>query len=184
MLLHQATNASISFLMVNTPRLDRRLRSTKLLSLLALIGLAWWLFGNLYEAVVISPNWVVDSPAQLERLNTFFVNTDPTLYFIPVTVVGVLLLWVATFVGRHGPGARMLRIATIVSVALALLTAAIVALLVTKLFGEDYASYGDGLTAITWWWNGGNVLRMALTATTLVFVWRAHRELDRAAFVR
>jgi len=34
------------------PALQRRLTLT------AVIGLAYWLFGNLYEAVVFSPNWV------------------------------------------------------------------------------------------------------------------------------
>src|SRR5690242_9538153 len=41
----------------------------------AVLGLAYWFFGNLYEAVVFSPNWVVDSAAQIDRLNAFFVNT-------------------------------------------------------------------------------------------------------------
>lgn len=45
----------------------------------ALLGYLHWFFGNLYEAVVFSPNWVLNSPAQMERLHGFFVATSPTL---------------------------------------------------------------------------------------------------------
>src|SRR5690349_24243115 len=41
----------------------------KWLTLVAVLGLAYWFFGNLYEAIVFSPNWVTDTPAQMTRLN-------------------------------------------------------------------------------------------------------------------
>jgi hypothetical protein len=60
----------------------------------AVIGLAYWLFGNLYEEIVFSPNWIMNSQVQLKRLNEFFVNTSPTIYFVPVTQIVTLLVWI------------------------------------------------------------------------------------------
>ena len=61
-------------------------------TLVAVIGYASWFFGNLYEAVVYSPNWVTDSAAQMARLNLFLVNTNPTLYFLPPTILATILV--------------------------------------------------------------------------------------------
>jgi hypothetical protein len=44
--------------------------------------------------VVFSPNWIEDSPAQFTRLHEFFRNTGPTLYFVPLTQLATILVWV------------------------------------------------------------------------------------------
>lgn len=138
----------------------------------ALIGLAWWFFGNLYEAVVISPNWILDSPAQLTRLHDFFAITSPTAYFIPAAPITVIVLWVALYLGRRTLPRALVRSAAAASITLVVLTIAIVTVLIDGLFGEDYLSHADSLVDYAWSWNVANLIRMALTATCGLLTWR------------
>lgn len=139
----------------------------------AVLGLAYWFFGNLYEAIVFSPNWVVDTPAQMARLDEFFVNTGPTLYFVPLTMVTCVLVWVLLLVNREPSVRRDYRRAGVAALVLTVLNAVIVTTVVTKLFSVD----GD--RTLAWTWNGLNVVRMVLTATTATFLFNAFRRLDR-----
>jgi hypothetical protein len=139
----------------------------------ASLGLAYWFFGNLYEAVVFSPNWVVDSAAQITRLNAFFVNTGPTLYFLPLTALATVLVWVLLAVNKRGDVRSDYRRAALFAVLLTGVNVFIVSAVVTKLFDA-------GTARLAWEWNVLNVVRMALTATTAWFVFSAFRKLDRA----
>jgi hypothetical protein len=141
------------------------------LTLLAALGMAWWFFGNLYEAVVFSPNWI-GGPDQLARLDGFFTNTGPTLYFVPVTQLAIVLTWILWWRNRDGEVRADYRRAGIASLALTALTAVIVTLLLPRMF-DDHS------TAAAWWWNVLNVGRMALTATTGLYLFQAFRGLDR-----
>jgi hypothetical protein len=156
----------------------------KWLTLLAVLGLSWWFFGNLYEAFVISPNWVVDAPAQLERLHGFFVRTSPTAYFVPVTPLAMLLAWALTFTNRRPEARRAYRIASVIGAAAMAVNALIVGTLITRLFGDAYRSFGEELSVLAWTWNGLNVVRMVLTASTAAFLFSAFRALDRADAAR
>ncbi|HEY5981249.1 MAG TPA: hypothetical protein VIT41_16615 [Microlunatus sp.] len=144
---------------------------TRSLLLAALIGLAWWFFGNLYEAVVISPNWVIDSPAQLTRMHDLFTVTSPTTYFVPAMPMTVTVLWVALYLGRRSLPSTLVRSTVAVSIALVALTIAIVTILVDGLFGADYLEHADVLVAYARCWNVANLIRMALTATCGVLTW-------------
>jgi hypothetical protein len=152
----------------------------KLLTLTAVVGFAWWLFGNLYEAIVISPNWVVDSPTQLARLNAFFVNTTPTAYFIPVVPIATLLAWTAWALNRDARLAADYRRAGVFAAAAMAVNTLIVATLISRLFARDFAVWGAQLHIYAWRWNALNVVRMALVATTAVYLFQAFRKLDRA----
>ena len=151
------------------------------LTLAGVVGLAYWFFGNLYEAVVISPNWVADNPAQLTRLNEFFVHTSPTWYFVPVGLIGPVLTWLTAFTNREPALTGTYRRAAGFTAAAVLVAVVMIVVLISRLFGADYASYGAELTTYAWWWNGLNVLRMALTATAGVYLFGAFRVLDRRA---
>jgi hypothetical protein len=139
----------------------------------AVLGMAYWFFGNLYEAVVFSPNWVVDSAAQITRLNEFFVNTGPTLYFLPLTALATVLVWVLLAVNKRRDVRSDYRRAAVFAVLLTAVNAIIVGAVVTKLFDH-------GTTRLAWEWNILNGVRMALTATTAWFAFSAFRKLDRA----
>jgi hypothetical protein len=157
----------------------KRNRLVKWLTLVGTLGLAHWFFGNLYEAVVISPNWIVDSPAQLTRLNEFFVRTSPTLFFIPVTPIAAALVWLTTALNRERAVARSYQRASIfIALAMALNTL-IVSTLIVHLFGEDYHAHAAQLQTYATRWNILNLLRMALVATTIVYLFQAFRQLDR-----
>lgn len=65
------------------------------LLIFSLFGISLWFFGNLYEAVVISPNFLVDTLEKVKSWQAFFQLTNPVLYYIPITPLAVLVLaWV------------------------------------------------------------------------------------------
>ena len=150
------------------------------LALTALVGLACWLFGNLYEAVVFAPNWVSDSTAQFARLHEFFATTGPTLYFVPVTQIALVLVWVLWWRNRDGELARDYRRAAGTAAVLAALTGYIVVAVLPHMFGADALAHPGDLHAAAWQWNVLNVFRMLLTATTAYLLFGAFRKLDRS----
>ncbi len=143
-------------------------------TLVALFGLAFWFFGNLYEAVVFSPNWILDSDLQLQRLNAFFVRTSPTTYFLSVPPVAVLCSWVLAVWPGEGLAAGRYRRAGAWSVAAFAINALIVAWIIPQLFGPEVdRATADELRTWAWRWNALNVARMALVAGALVESFRA-----------
>jgi hypothetical protein len=164
-------------------RLEMTLPNQKNLTLLAVWGLAYWFFGNLYEAIVFSPNWVVDSPAQIKRLNEFFINTSPTTYFVIVTQLATLTVWLLLWLNRERGLRRDYRRAGFLALAAALLNVYIVAVLIRSIFGHDSALDADRLHTYLWRWNALNLLRMALVAATAVYLFSAFRKLDRGIVV-
>lgn len=151
----------------------------KKLILITVIGLLYWFFGNLYEAVVFSPNWVIDSPSQMKRLNEFFVTTSPTIYFVPMTQLATILVWILLWKNKEDSVKSELRRASLFAVLVTVLNVFIVSTVVLKLFAEDFEKYGDYLTTLTWRWNILNCFRMGLVATTIYYLFNAYRKLDR-----
>lgn len=156
-----------------------RRSAQKALTLLAVAGMAWWFCGNAYEAIVLSPNWTDDTPAQLRRLHEFFADTGPTLYFVPLTQLATLLVWVLAWRNRDGEVARSYRHAGWWAVALTALNAYIVIAVVPNLFGDAYLTHPGRLLFYCRQWNVLNVVRMALTAVTVYYLFNAYRTLDR-----
>lgn len=153
--------------------------TSKNLALLGMLGLLHWFFGNLYEAVVLSPNWVVDSTLQLERLHGLFERTSPTAYFVPITQLGTLLAWGAHALNRHPEAATDFRRASAFAASATALNAYIVATIVTLLFGADFRLHSEAeLHSLCVRWNILNGLRLVLTAATLAYLFAAFRKLD------
>lgn len=149
------------------------------LVLATVLSLAYWFFGNLYEAVVFSPNWVHDSPAQLARMNALFVHTSPTVYFVPVTqlaTVAVWLLWARNRDPQLRPG---LRRAALFALLATIVNVVIVSTLIPHLFGPDFLADPGGLSTYAWWWNGLNLVRMGLVAASAAHLFGTFRVLDR-----
>ena len=145
-----------------------------------IFGLCWWLFGNLYEQVVISPNWIVDSPAQMRRLHEFFIVTTPTIYFVPLTQIATVLVWIIYFLNKREVVKSDLKCASILAVLATALNIFIVSAIVLKLFASDFEKYGVYLSVLTRRWNVLNIFRMMLVATTIHYLVNAFRKLDRA----
>lgn len=147
----------------------------------ALLGMAQWFFGNLYEAVVFSPNWVMDSAAQMRRLEEFFVNTGPTLYFVPLTVLAPIPVWVLLAVNKVDAVRADYRRAALFALLATVLNGLIVTTVVTDLFDPHNLDDTMKLTRLAWQWNILNLGRMALTAVTGVFLFNASSKLQTAA---
>jgi hypothetical protein len=155
------------------------IRLQKNLTLTAVLGLLYWLFGNLYEQIVISPNWVVNSEDQMKRLNDFFVVTTPTLYFVPLTQLATVIVWIVFFVNKVETTKIFYRRAAIFALLATILNAIIVSTTVIKLFSVEYESYGAELYDLCYRWNIMNVFRMGLVGTTVFYLFNAYRVLDR-----
>jgi len=144
-------------------------------------GDAYWLFGNLYEEVVIGPNWLVNSRDQLQRLHGFFVRTGPATYFVPISFLAPLLVWLAHALLRRTPAARQLRRASLFALLATMVNAIIVTSIVTRLFGDGYAGLSDTTVhALCLRWNILNAVRMMFTGTTACWLFATFRRLDRA----
>jgi hypothetical protein len=141
-------------------------------TLAAIIGLAYWFFGNLYEAIVISPNWIIDSPMQVKRLNDFFVTTSPTLYFVPITQI-------ATILNKEKSVQSDYKIAGVLAVLVTFLNIFIVSTIILKIFGNDYLQYGEYLNVLCWRWNILNFFRMILTFLVMFYLFNVYRKLDK-----
>jgi len=162
--------------------MDRR---TQRVILAAMLGMLHWLFGNLYEEVVIAPNWIVDTPNQLQRLHAFFVRTTPTTYFVPVSFLAPVLVWIAHAIQRGALARAELRRASLFAALASVVNALIVTSIVTRLFGPAYASEsGATLHDLCVRWNVLNVVRMAFAAATVFWLFAAFRRLDRGRWER
>ncbi|MBO0931946.1 hypothetical protein [Fibrella aquatilis] len=58
----------------------------------ALFGLALWFFGNLYEEVILLPNWLAASLSVLQAYNRYYSVVIQYHYYVPVTQVAVVVL--------------------------------------------------------------------------------------------
>jgi hypothetical protein len=152
----------------------------KWLTLAAILGLAWWFFGNLYEAVVFSPNWVTDSVAQMTRLNAFFVRTSPTLYFVPVTMIATVLTWALFFTNTNPAIRPAYRAAAALAALATAVNLVVVTAVVPKTFGPSFVTEASSLTRLLWTWSALNLVRGALVAAAVGYLFRAFRQLDRA----
>ncbi|AWS45956.1 hypothetical protein [Streptosporangium sp. 'caverna'] len=143
---------------------------------LVLLLMAWWGFGNLYEAVTVIP-WLATLPpgsmaGQLEI-------GSPLFYFLPVVIFLLVLVWVLVIrlirggADRIMPGSvRSVRGAALL-VTLAGITTAILVTTVNPAFHDPTATI-DAIRATLVIWEVGNALRMTLLASAAVFLlgWR------------
>jgi hypothetical protein len=150
----------------------------------ALLAMAHWFFGNLYEAVVFSPNWVVDSSAQMRRLEEFFVRTGPTAYFVPLTVLAPIPVWILLATNKVAAARADYRRASLFALLAAVLNALIVATVVTGLFDPDNLGDPAKLQHLAWRWNILNVCRMAFTGATGVFLFTVLSKVEAATNLR
>lgn len=156
-----------------------KIKTQKKWTMIAILGMSYWFFGNLYEQIVIAPNWVVNSVEQVRRLNEFFINTSPTHYFVPITLLAPVLVWILYFSNKIDSVRKDLRIASVFAILDSVLTTFIVATIVMKLFGEDYLDQGDFLNTLTWRWTILNIFRMTFSAFIVYYLFSTFRKLDK-----
>jgi hypothetical protein len=137
---------------------------------IALIGIAQWFFGNLYEAVVTAPNWRVAFTYELLTGQSQFDAGSPVRYYVPVTQLAIVLLWVASaLTWRAVPiSRRWLGIASIAGALALVLTIYIVTQLNLRLFFGGTALDVAQATPLMQQWQALNYLRVLLVGTTLL----------------
>lgn len=160
-----------------------KLATQKRWTMVSVLGLGYWFFGNLYEAIVISPNWISNSPHQLKILNEFFVNTSPTAYFVPVTQLASVLVWVLLWQNQWATVKADLKKASIFILLATIVNIYIVKTIVLKLFSPDFQKYSEHLNELAWRWNILNLVRMVLVATTGYFLFQSYRKVDKLSAV-
>ena len=156
-----------------------KLKTQKNATLFSLFSIAYWFFGNLYEAIVFGPNWNQDDPEILHHLNSVFVQSSPNAYFVPMTLFAALSVWIVTFLNKIDAVKKEYKIASILTLIITVLTSLIVALVLSKMFGpEFYENQSEGSYYGTLW-NYLNVVRMILEAATIYYLFNIYRKLDK-----
>lgn len=63
----------------------------------ALFGLVLWFFGNLYEEVILMPNWLAAPVDVLRAYNRYYSVVIQYHYYVPTTQLAVIVLTVLCF---------------------------------------------------------------------------------------
>ncbi|GAB5903318.1 MULTISPECIES: anthrone oxygenase family protein [Mycobacteroides] len=142
----------------------------RILMYFTVFGIAMWFFGNLYEAVVIGPNIAGDTKEQLRAFQQFTVVTNPVYYYIPLTQIAAvtLIVWFVRTPWR-APEKRSLFIASAAEIAAVALSIYIIVKLNMTLFFGSLGETPDELHRLALQWNLLNLVRVGVTALTLVF---------------
>lgn len=152
-------------------------------TLFAIFGIAYWFYGNLYEAIVFGPNWATDNPNLLTHLNAFFVNSSPTLYFIPLTLLSVISILILTVKNKVDLVKRDYRIASILALIITGLTSFIVGFVLSKMFGAAFYENPNEGGFYGKVWNILNAFRLILEAITIYYLFSAYRKLDKQSIL-
>lgn len=148
-------------------------------TLFSIFGITYWFFGNLYEAIVFGPNWAIKDPNHLKHLNDFFVNSSPTAYFIPMTLLAAISIWILTFFNKIETVKREYRMASILALIITVMTSLIVGLVLSKMFGPGYFENPSEGSFYGMLWNILNALRLLLEVATIYYLFNVYRRLDK-----
>jgi len=133
----------------------------KLVFVALLLG-SYWFFGNLYEAIAMIPNHIVDPVRAVAGYKSYFILSSPTFYFVPLTQLGFLALVLAWY-GAQRPDlkSKLGRGALSMGAAL-LLTALIVTQIHERFFSAEYATNGEMLRTLAIALFAANIGRLLL----------------------
>ncbi|GIH93214.1 hypothetical protein ACFFMN_00140 [Planobispora siamensis] len=134
-----------------------------------LVLIAWWGFGNLYEAIVVVP-WLWRLPPG--SLPGEFQPGSPVFYFVPTGVALLALAWtlvIRVYRDPYRPGRAVLGASALITIAAA--GTGILVSAVNPTFRDPAASVSDVHTAIVMW-EAGNAVRLALAAAAAVSLLR------------
>ena len=140
----------------------------------SLFFLAYWFFGNLYEEIVMVPNHLTNPLDVLTAYHRYFVLSNPTYYFVPLTQLAILVVFLLDFKANDERQKRFLRKATIFGALSLVVTAFIVTQINLKLFSSDINQYQNALFDLSVFWLLGNGLRVIFVGGTLYFVGKTY----------
>ncbi len=150
------------------------MKATQVPFLLALAGLAQWFFGNLYEEVVLAPNGLVNSYAQLKCWHGYFVVTNPIYYYVPFTQFAVGIVWYLYFTQKSREIKKRLFRASLLGLLALALTAVIITQLNLKVFFGDLDPIRDQLYGLSLTWMIANGVRLVLVGATLGYAFKSY----------
>jgi hypothetical protein len=145
----------------------------------ALFGLALWFFGNLYEEIILMPNWLAAPIDVLTAYNQYYTVVIQYHYYVPTTQLAVITLIVLCF--TNNPARQLaqsdLRRAAIWGALSVALTAWIVLNLNLDLFiGElklsEAEAHQKGLI-----WMMGNAVRLVCVGLSFGYTLRVRDQL-------
>lgn len=82
-------------------------RATLWLLNVAIFGLALWFFGNLYEEIILMPNWLAAPIDVLRAYNRYYSIVIQYHYYVPLTQLAVVML--ATLYFTRNPARQLAR---------------------------------------------------------------------------
>ena len=135
-----------------------------------------WFFGNLYEAIVIGPNMLIDSVHRLQAWQEFFVLTNPIFFYVPVTQLATIVLVVLFIKTPDGRAEikRFLKWASILQVVSIILSIYIITQINLKLFFGDLSKISSEVFQMALMWNVLNIVRVFLVGVALCFIFKAY----------
>jgi hypothetical protein len=144
--------------------------------LFALLGIAHWFFGNLYEGIVITPNLLSDSIGKIHHWQAFFKFTNPVFFYLPLTPIAALTTFVlyfktaneSTFLKRH------LAYASVFLIFALGLGIFIITQINFKLFFGNIERFSADIYYLSVLWNILNLVRVILLAFTIYHLFKAY----------
>jgi hypothetical protein len=135
-----------------------------------------WFFGNLYEAIVITPNLLQDTVQKLRDWQDFFHLTNPAFFYVPVAPVAVIVLVVLYFkLTSHEAAFKPLLKRAVVFILLALgLGIYIISQINFKLFFGDPEKLEPDVYKLAVLWNVLNTIRTVLVGFSLYNLFKAY----------
>ncbi|SDL37295.1 hypothetical protein [Nonomuraea jiangxiensis] len=133
-----------------------------------LVLIAWWGFGNLYEAIVLMPLLWRLPPGSLPGE---FVLGSPVFYFVPAGVALLVLAWTLVIRVYQDPGSRRAVLRTAVLVTIAAAGTGIMVSAVNPTFRDPAASMVEVHTAVVMW-EAANAVRLVLAVAAAVSLLR------------
>jgi len=145
------------------------------LLLFALVGIALGFFGMLYEGVVTIPKMLDTSMQRMLFWKNFYAVVNPITYYIPLTPLATITLVVLYFVTpKEKDIKKRLGAAGALQIIVLAMTFYIVTQINLKLYFSDLEKYADVIPGKVLLINILSVVRLALGAIALIFVFRAH----------
>lgn len=157
------------------------------LLVLSVFLIAWWFFGQLYEAFVYTPNWDSHYNNVVEKVglfNKFMTVTTPMNYFTPFVDLGVLIFWILFILNKDKSTKNQFLFAAIFSfVGMIVNYGLIIIPVAIKMADPANADNAELLEKLVFQWNLWNTVRFMLVGCALYFAFKVYRKVDLQYFL-
>jgi hypothetical protein len=129
-------------------------------------------FGNLYEMVAIAPNL---KPDTLAHFRPFFVHSNPSLFYIPISPIGTIVTIIAAFLTHRlqWENRKLILWGAVFSFLMQVITVPIVAFINMRLMFGPLELTDNQIELMGTLWIVGNGVRMVITIPAVIALVRA-----------